>query len=197
MNKSLSILVLLVSYFVVAQEDGIQKMSTSEIKVNAFNLIAFCAADFSYEYLLNENESIGIGLLLKLKPLQIRDRRLLEPDISHSRTFSITPYYRCFLSKKYAKGFFVEGFGMYAMGKEIYSSIEDIGRTLSIVDYEDFRLGLGLGVKMTLKKNIVLTINFGMGFTIITNFDYDLNARGGFPNDYLDPRGGISIGYRF
>lgn len=81
MQKSLIFLVLLVSCLGVAQQDSMQKIPISEIKVNLFNLATYTAVHVSYEYLLNENQSLGMGLLFKLKPVKGKEKVLFEPEI--------------------------------------------------------------------------------------------------------------------
>ncbi|MBJ2173982.1 hypothetical protein JBL43_07020 [Aureibaculum sp. A20] len=186
----LFILIVLLTINGVAQQDSINKTPHSEIKVNAFNLIIYKAADVSYEYLLNENQSIGMGLLIKLKPLKAKERKLFEPEISYTRYFSLTPYYRYFLSKKYAKGIFIEGFAMYATGKE-FESTPDSKDTMSIIifkKYKTFRLGIGIGLKIVSRKNLSIDINFGYAMD---------PSRINYVSTNPATRGGISVGYRF
>ena len=79
----------------------------NELKLNATNLIIFSYLDGAYEYLINEESSFGVNLLFSFSDDEVLDEY---------RTFSITPYYRQYFSKKYAKGFFVEGFAMLNSG---------------------------------------------------------------------------------
>jgi len=175
----------------IVQQDNIQNAPSNEIKVNVFNLL-FKAADVSYEYLLNENQSLGIGVLFKVQPLEVREPGYyFELDIDYSRNFSITPYYRYYFSKKYAKGFFVEGFAMYATGKEFefrYNPNTETLEEIIINKYKTFNLGISLGVKIVSRKNLAIDIYFGSGYNM-TRLNYAVV--GGVT------RGGISIGYRF
>ncbi len=68
-------------------QDFLQK---NEVKINMSNLIGFKWLDFGYERILNEESSIGVGLLFSL------DKDTVGLD--EYRTFSITPYYRHFFS---------------------------------------------------------------------------------------------------
>ena len=72
-----------------------------ELKINALSLIAFSWVDVSYEYIINKESSIGIGTLISFND----DNNSI---LDLYRTFSLTPYYRRYFSKKYAKGFFIE-----------------------------------------------------------------------------------------
>lgn len=76
-----------------SQDMGDKSQPSSEVKINAFNLIAFTFIDLSYETLLNEEASLGVGILFNLGS----DDEIFD----EIRDFSITPYYRQYFSKKY------------------------------------------------------------------------------------------------
>ena len=85
-----------------------------ELKINAFNLITFAALDLSYERLINEDSSFGMAVFYNFSDYA-------DTDIAFPKKFSITPYYRWFFSEnKYARGFFIEGFGMLNTYQDIY-----------------------------------------------------------------------------
>ncbi len=182
MNKLIvcSLLFILVASIVQAQEDELNSLERNEIKLNASNLIAFTFVDMSYETLLNEESSVGIGILVN-----VGDDNSLE----EYRTFSLTPYYRQYFSKKYAKGFFVEGFGMLNSGKEEYYIYDDIIGTDFITDntYTAFALGISVGGKFVTERGFVAEIYGGIGRNLIGD-DFYTDIVG---------RGGISLGYRF
>ena len=153
----------------------------NELKINAFNLIAFEYIDISYEYILNEESSLGLGLLFALnnEVYGISDLR---------REFSITPYFRQFFGKKYSKGFFVERFGMLHSGKDDFyiENISDPFGFYEIRDYTDFALGISVGGKFVTKRGFVTEIYLGIGRDLLNNSDLEVVGRGG-----------VSIGYRF
>ena len=105
------------------------------------------------------------------------------------RTFSLTPYYRQYFSKGYAKGFFVEGFGMLNTGKEEYYSYNDITGFEEVTDdkYTAFALGISVGGKFVTTRGFVAEIYGGIGRNLVGS-DYFTDIVG---------RGGISLGYRF
>jgi len=53
--------------------------------------------EIGYEYILNEESSVGADILFSI-----------EKDYDFK--FALTPYYRFFFGEKRAAGFFVEGF---------------------------------------------------------------------------------------
>ncbi|MFT5941584.1 MAG: hypothetical protein ACI9AV_001426 [Sediminicola sp.] len=145
------------------------EQTTNELKLNTFNLIAFNFVDVSYENLLNKESSLGISILFNLR----EDNDILD----YFRNFSITPYYRQYFSKQYAKGFFAEGFGMLNSGKRFDDSD----------NYTDFALGISVGGKFVTQKGFVVEIYSGLGRNLLEDE---------FAPEVVT-RGGISMGYRF
>ena len=183
MKKLFTYVVLFVfcANFIQAQKGENDVQGRNEIKLNASNLIAFTFLDVSYETLLNEESSLGLGVLVN-----VGDDNFLD----EYRTFSLTPYYRQYFSKKYAKGFFVEGFGMLNSGKEEYYVYDDINGTDYVTDdkYTDFALGISVGGKFVTQRGFVAEIYGGLGRNLIGGNQYFSEVVG---------RGGIAIGYRF
>lgn len=170
----------------IAQEDIIQdndqqELDRDELKINVFNLIAFEFADFSYERLINEEASFGLGLLFKVGGVDDSD--------DFYRTFSLTPYYRRYFSKGYASGFFIEGFGMLNSGEEeIFDFDEQAGElVLSGDNYTDFALGISVGGKFISSRGFIAEIYAGIGRNF---FNTDISPE-------IVSRGGISLGFRF
>lgn len=185
MKKAIFIVVLLITTISFSQEaaqaqEPYENTSNNELKINMTNLIAFKWADVTYEYLLNEESSIGAGLLFTLD----KDNDL---DIDEYRTFSLTPFYRHFFGKKYAKGFFVEAFGMLHSGED-YEYIYDHMFDETRVDesYTDFAVGISVGGKFVTKRGFIAEIYGGIGRDLLGNSDIEVVGRGG-----------VSIGYRF
>jgi hypothetical protein len=71
-----------------------------EVKLNAI-LLVIGAVEVGYEYLLNEESGIGISAFITY-----------DDEIISNVDYYISPYYRHYFGKKYAGGFFLEGFGM-------------------------------------------------------------------------------------
>lgn len=150
----------------------------NELKVNVSNLIALAFADVAYERLLNEESSIGIAILSNIN--QSSDNDFLDAY----REFSITPYYRQYFSRGYAKGFFVEGFGMFNTGDDRDFFGDDI---ISDTTYADFALGVSVGGKFVTRRGFMVEVYGGLGRNLL-NADFSPIVVG---------RGGVSLGYRF
>ncbi|MGJ8743054.1 DUF3575 domain-containing protein [Polaribacter sp.] len=149
-----------------------------EVKMNAFGLLAFEWLDVSYEYLINEESSYGIGALIGFNN---------DNDLDNYRKFSLTPFYRRYFSSKFARGFFIEGFGMlhtYEDDNYFY----DGNNTVNISeDKTEFAVGISVGGKFISKRGFTTEIYLGLGRNLGGD-DNSIEAVG---------RGGISLGYRF
>ncbi len=175
------------SLFISAQtttenDNDTSNTKSNELKINAFNLIAFEHIDLSYERLLNEESSIGLSVLFSFDEdnYGINDVR---------REFSLTPYYRQFFGKKYAKGFFVEAFAMLHSGEdEIYLGFDDFTfqDIVRAEKFTDFALGISAGGKFVTKRGFTAEIYLGIGRNLLNNSPFEVVGRGG-----------ISLGYRF
>jgi hypothetical protein len=162
-----------------------------ELKINAFNLITFAALDLSYERLINEDSSYGVAIFYNFSDYA-------ETDIAFPKKFSITPYYRWFFSEdKYARGFFIEGFGMLNTYQDIYYNYDsyDYNNNYDRVENQTgFALGISVGGKFITKGGFTTEILLGVGRNLIkgkSDDDYDF-----FENNIVG-RFGISLGYRF
>ena len=177
----LGIVVFMSSHELLAQDIPQDDIDRDELKINVLNLIAFEFADASYERILDEESSFGVGVLVNVGN---------DDDIfDYYRKFSITPYYRRYFSKGYACGFFVEGFGMLNSGEEDIFEFNDI--TFETVrtgeNYTDFALGISIGGKFISKKGFVAEIYSGIGRNFFSS-DFSPEVVG---------RGGVSLGFRF
>ncbi len=181
MKKITLTFVLLISAFVsFAQSTAIEDNArNNEVKINTTNLIGFKWVDFTYERLINEESSFGVGLLVTLNDE--------DTGLNEYRTFSLTPYYRHFFSNKYAEGFFVEGFTMLHSGKDEYYTHNIGGDGVYHEDtYTDFAVGVSTGFKIVSNKGFVAEFYIGLGRDLL-----DKSYR------EVVTRGGLSIGYRF
>lgn len=189
MKKSLLLVLvfLLLSYKSFSQEttqDNSTNQNFNELKLNMTNLIAFKWFDVGYERTINEESSFGIGLLTRIGSDDDDNDGLDE-----YRTFSITPYYRHFFSKKYAQGFFVEGFAMLHSGRNDY--FYDYNPTNNTYNYEydkytDLAIGISTGAKFITKRNFIAEIYLGIGRDMLDQSDIEVVGRGG-----------IALGFRF
>jgi len=152
-----------------------------EVKLNVLGLLTSEWIDASYEYLINEESSFGIALQFGLD-----DNNVITDTY---RTFSVTPYYRRYFSKKYARGFYVEGFGMLHTFKDDYYSFIGFPGSSVIVNEKrtNFALGIAVGGKFVSKGGFTADIFGGLGRNLGNNeYDYDVVGRIG-----------ISLGFRF
>ena len=191
MKKALLALLLFTSFASFAQEASQdEKVKHSEIKINAFNLIVFKSVDFSYEYLIDSESSVGASILFNLQNNEDRD---FEDGPVYNEKFAFTPYYRRYFSSKYAWGFFLEAFGMYNVQEDSneyynYDSNEyyyrDSGETSSNIAF-----GMAVGGKFVSKKGFLFELYGGVGRNISTS-NNDIGTE-------FVPRLGTSLGWRF
>lgn len=157
-----------------------------EAKINVTNLLFFEWFDVSYEYLIDEESSFGASALINLDG---NDTWIFDDS---RRKFSLTTYYRRYFSRKYARGFFVEGFGMLHSHKirdYYYDYNYDYGTSNSGYNYSDetgFSLGISIGGKFVTKSGFTTEIYLGIGRNL-----------GGDDSFEVVSRGGVSLGYRF
>ena len=175
------LLIFLFPLVLTAQFDETDDNPRNEFKINPVSLIGFEAIDIGYENLLNEESSYGIDLYLGLGE---------DDEFSYYRTFAVTPYYRKYFSRKYAKGFFIEGFAMLNTAEDFEEAffnsdgfIEAVGRERTT----DFALGVSAGGKFVTPRGFVAEIYLGIGRNLFGNED----------TPSIIGRGGISLGYRF
>ncbi|WP_139956888.1 DUF3575 domain-containing protein [Flavicella sediminum] len=158
----------------------------NEIKVDAFDLIVTKSLEVSYEKILNEDNSIGLSVFVPISEAQE------VTDYSRLR-FSSTLFYRVFFSEKHAKGFFVEGFGMFN-SKD--NETQTYNHSIDRFEYEntkDFALGISIGGKWVTKRGFTAEMSIGVGRNLFANENNDFRS----DEENLVTRGGISIGKRF
>jgi hypothetical protein len=181
MKKLISILVLCFGIFASAQNDSISSIRRHEVKLNGLVLLAGGLEGY-YEYNLNEESSVGVSAFVAFS------------DEFDTRAY-LSPYYRVFFGKKYAAGFFFEGFGMlntYETNTTDYL-YDDMGFLTNInsksENRTDFALGLGLGGKWVTSRNYIFEINGGVGRNLF-------NANGNDDTQFVG-KIGFNFGYRF
>lgn len=175
----LSIFILLGITSAFAQSSNEEK---HELKLNALNLVIFKTIDVSYDHIINPNTTFGISILANLQ----NEPRPWLPH--YQERFAVTPYYRHFFMNRYAKGFFLEGFGMFNHQEPINRFIHEDERRYR-GESTNFALGIALGGKVVSKRNFVFEFFGGIGRNL---FHSD-------PEVYTEfvPRIGINLGYRF
>ncbi|PQJ80984.1 DUF3575 domain-containing protein [Polaribacter porphyrae] len=173
MKKITLLIVLLVSITLNAQEkentppQDVDKKG--EVKINALTLLAAKWIDISYERLIDEESSFGIAATLNTDTA--------ETDLN----FAITPYYRRYFSGKFARGFFVEGFGALFSARDnpfIFGTNEKFET--------GFAMGVSVGGKFVSKKGFTTELLLGIGRNLVSS-----------DNNEAYGRIGISVGYRF
>lgn len=175
--KKQMLLVLLLSLTIKSfsqDDDNTNQTGKTELKFNVFNFIVLNSIDGTAEFLINEESSFGISAFVSLGDTD---------DIDFVRNFSITPYYRQFFSRRYAQGFFVEGFGMIVNREDNF--FDDFGENEE--DQTTAALGVSVGGKFLTRGGFIAEIFVGVGRTLSSNDNFE-----GFVS-----RGGINLGYRF
>ena len=189
MKKITFLILLLVGFDMLAQEsDVVTEIKKNELKINALMFVAG-AVDITYERLLNQDAGVGLTVLTGFSK---------ESNLK----FSVSPYYRLYLGKKYGAGFFAEGFGMFNVFENndlvyngyyfdsilnqniFYSNIK-----VPVKKISDFAVGFGLGGKWITKRNVFFEVSFGVGRNL---FNSDLNKI--YENEIV-VKFGTSIGY--
>lgn len=181
MKKLLSLSALLGVMAVSAQENSGSDLM-NDVMISPIELIAGPALNVSYERLLNKDSGIGINGVF-----------ILNSDDEGLRS-QISPYYRMYFGKKYAAGFFVEGFVPittsndswvnynYVTGNNMYyETKEEINTTVGI--------GVGFGGKWIARNNIIFEASMG----IARRFGLDEQNNG----SEITGKGMLGIGYRF
>ena len=140
-----------------------------ELKINALTLLVAKWIDVSYESLINEESSFGVSVALN------------TDSTATDLKYSLTPYYRRYFSNKFARGFFVEGFGMLFSAKD--TDLFGFGS-------QEFKTGVAMGVsiggKFISKRGFSAELLLGVG----RNFSDSTYNEG-------IARIGISVGHRF
>lgn len=166
MKKILFLVVLAISFVGTAQNN-------KEIKLDIFDVLALKSLDISYEYIMNDESSIGISVLSNFEKKSASFR--------YSQKLVVTPYYRQHLFQRDNVNFFGELFGAINTGD---LEPDELGDPDS---YTDFALGLGFGGKYLSENGFVVDFHAGIGRNL---FNTNLSQE-------VVPRIGISVGKRF
>jgi hypothetical protein len=158
------------------ESDANPYLKNNEIKLNLITPLSG-AVEVGFERYLNKKSSVGISALF-----------VYDHTKENDMNYFVSPYYRYYFGKKYASGFFVEGFGMFTSidGKKVYAA-DNVTFTEG-KDVYDLALGAGFGWKVVTRKGFVFEANVGYGRLVF-------NADKTDHNQVL--KLGLSIGYRF
>ncbi len=138
----------------------------NELSINAFNLVAFGIIDIAYERVIDENSTWSLeGYLYPNSDDDYYDDGFFK-DIS------LTGKYKHFFSSTYARGFYVNGFGMLSNGEyetNYYISEPSGEYVYETEDYTDFAIGFGLGGKFVSQGGFLLDLNAGIGRNLFSD----------------------------
>ena len=166
-------------------------VAKNEIGLNVLNVLVFGALDISYERILSDQTSLGLDFFSKV----FNKNEGEENDISriYDKEFSLTTEFKFYINDdKTASGFYAETFGMLSSGENNKDVIEldpVTGEETTVeqeVEYTDFALGFGVGMKYVAKQGFLLDAGFGIGRNL-----FNKNS----PDVVLLPT--LNVGYRF
>lgn len=138
-------------------------ITQNELSLNAFNLVAFGIIDIGYERVIDENSTWAIEAYFQ------PDK---DDDIdAYERDLALTGKYKHFFSSGYARGFYVQGFGMLSSGD--YRTDTYYNDRLDVYvdeteNYTDFAVGFGLGGKFVSPGGFLLDLNAGIGRNLLS-----------------------------
>jgi len=157
-------------------------VSQNELSIGALNLVAFGALDLTYERIIDKNSSWSVEGFIKAL-----DRDNENIGDAFYKDFSLTGKYKYFFGDSFARGFYVNGFGMLSTGE--YDNNYVVGPDgygyYEYENYTDFALGFGLGGKFVSKGGFFLDLGAGIGRnlfsenspTIVGQFNVNLGFR--------------------
>lgn len=125
----------------------------NDFTLSPIELIEVPLLNISYERLLNESSGVGANGLFYFG------------KNSDSDGFTqISPYFRSYFGKKFASGFFVQGFVPITMTKEHYRVYNESysESTKEVEKRTSIGLGFGFGGKWVSKRNIIFETSIGI-----------------------------------
>lgn len=179
MKKFLFISAFMASLSTVqGQEAETSLIRKNDVMLGPIELIAGPILNISYERLLSENSGVGVNALFDLQKNQ------------NSAISQISPYYRMYFGKKYASGFFVEGFVPITKTKNTYVDYNGYPYYVPSRNEDKTTVGIGVGFggKWVARKNIIFEASTGIGRRFGLDKTYDTAITG---------KGMLGIGYRF
>lgn len=165
MKKLILLFTLCTSMYVNAQQ---------EIKLDVADALVIKTLEFSYEYYLNEQSSVGVSALFNLTKQNVSFR--------YNENTMITPYYRHYFTTNEQWNFFGEGFFGINSGKK--ESVKDSGNF--DLTYTDGALGIAVGTKYVSSGGLIVEAYGGLGRNLF-----------GDVSPVIVPRVGLNVGWRF
>lgn len=120
----------------------------NDIFIDPIMLIGVPMINVSYERLLNKDSGVGISAMIGFGEI--------------SKDFSqFSPYYRMYFGKKFAHGFFFEGFIPLTMlrGRTYHNNTNSYTTNTQTT----IGIGVGFGGKWELKRNFMFEVSAGIG----------------------------------
>ncbi|MCX8522447.1 DUF3575 domain-containing protein [Chryseobacterium formosus] len=149
------------------QAQEIEKVRKNDILADPILLIAIPLANISYERLISQNKGIGVNAMIKL-----------NNEDKDFKQFS--PYFRYYMGKKYASGFFFEGFIPVTIQNDvnyIYEDYSDFGyQNISKKNKSFTTVGIGFGVggKWVISNKLVIEASGGIARRFGDLYRYDI-----------------------
>jgi len=166
MKKTILITILFISSFTQAQQ---------EIKLDIFDALALKTIEFSYEYYLDDQSSVGVSALFNSEKQ--------SADFRYNEDRMITPYFRHYFSTDKSWNLFGEAFIGISSGVK---TIEMNGLPDTFKDFSDGGLGVAVGAKYVSEGGLTIDVYAGVGRNLFSSF-----------SPIIIPRLGANVGYRF
>ncbi len=176
--KKILLFVLMCAGIHSVQAQETESIAQNDLMIGPFELIIGPALNVSYERLINSDAGIGLNGLFVLE----------DGDGLRSQ---VSPFYRMYFGKKYASGFFIEGFvpitttqdtryklSVSPQGYYSETYLTDKNTTVGV--------GLGIGGKWVARRNIVFEVSSGVA-----------RRFGKADVTKITAKGMLGIGYRF
>jgi len=160
--------------------------SKNEVKLNILNTIALASVEIGYERFLDENQSLGVELLLN-----DQFSYFLETSGKKFNTSSVLASYNFYFANggDKASGYYMYPFLKYRFGDfEEEKTINSV-KVTEKTDLDSFILGLGGGYKWSWNDKFAI----GPYASIARNFSEEVNDK----FMAIEINAGFSIGYRF
>jgi len=164
MKKIIIAITLFISSFVNAQQ---------EVSIDIADALVMKTLEFSYEYYIGPQNSIGISALFNFNDS--------NSDFTYNEDTMVTPYFRHYFTNNRNWNYFGELFlGINSGEKQINSSRDNTKK------YTDGAVGVSVGLKYISNGGLVVSPLLGLGRNMFSEDSYE-----------VVPRAGLNIGYRF
>lgn len=165
-----------------------KKQAKHEIGIDVLDVIGLKKLEFSYDYLLNESETIGADISY------FPDNDSFIDNEGFQDSFSMSLNYKHYFSKKYTQGFYAEVIASYNRGKAFLKDPTTSNfLTGDFKRYNAIGAGFGIGYKYVSKRNFFIDANININRNI--NNSLNSNENYNFPKAISNL--GITIGKRF